>query len=1585
MIWGALQIPQVQTFAVKKVTQSLSSKLNTTFRIQRVDIDFFKTIVLEGIYLEDQKQDTLLYANELRVNLGVLSLFKKTIHVNDIGLENAYIHINRPANDSTYNFAFIPEAFASTDTTTQDTTASAWDFDLSDVNLEKVRFIMNDQYEGNEMNVALNQFNIDVETLGLQDKFPQINDITIDGLNVAFSQPQPEADTLAEIAAETAKLDTLAGSVAKAVEGDTLQNELAQKDSINTPFNDSGYRLAVNNFTIRNTNIKYDVKGAPVAEKGMDFSHMDIRNLLLEIADIKAGANDFTLDVNTFTFQEKSGFDLREFALNFQADMPMIEADLQKFRTANSVLDDGLVVSIKSINDIDNLLQNLQINAKFDQDSLAVQDLAYFSNALDTIPALTGQHLFLDGGLQLNGTSAQITNLRAAINNANFVTLNGKADNFDNLPEMQIDLGIQPLQISPDFVKGFVPAGTLPPEFTQLGNIELRSNLNGMLRNMRGDINLETAAGRAEMDFRAGTDTSFNNNWLDANLTLDQLDLEKLLGKASNLGKVSLTAQVDGRRSGEVIDVNDAKVNVKNLRYNKYTYQNIRLDASYLNEIVRGKLTSEDRNLQASIIAIANLGEKQPGFNVRADILEVDLNALNFTEDTLTIRTGLIADIQGTDPNQMVGDAIISNLILQQPTRALTMDSLIVAVNNSPEFKDIQVRSDILSAKVSGRFSFEELPLALNLFVQKYITTYEVGPEQLKNDQSVHFEMAIPANPNLIEGMVAGLSIPQPITINGNFNSGTSQLLLFGSIPQVYFNDQVVNAFLLDVRTDEDKLHFDARAESIKVSDSLIIPTPRINSTVEEDDLRFNLRLAAEDAESRINLNGRFRIKKDTFLLDFDPSDIYLKNKRWILSENGQIIYAPEYLQVNEFMLRQNNQVIAANSREVGGGRSALHLSLANISIEEALELAGQQELGLRGIIYGEAEVSDLFGTPILETLVQIDTLKVEESAIGHVALEADRNAEGGIGMEASIKGQSNDINMAGSYLPAQETNNLSLDVNINQITLEQFNTFVKDFITEMKGNLTADIKVRGSVSDPSVNGELVFDSTMIRPTMLGVPFSIIDQRIAFEEKGVRLNNFTFTDEQKRPAVLNGWIDYSNLENVRMDLTFKTDRFQFVNTRTGDTFYGQAFASTNLRIQGPLSNMVMTGQVRTLEDTKLFLIGYNKGAAEAERATYVTFVGVNDLHSTNDAENSEEGEEPTEETPSTSSFSMDVRAEVTSEAEVNILLSDASKDNIRALGDGAFDIRMTPQGDMLIFGEYVIKEGSYLLNLLGAVTKKFDIEEGSTITMNGPVDQVRLDITAVYEVETSLAELNEEGMALVHVLTNIEGGLEGLEVSFDIRVPENRNTTGADAVSQQLEQFRQDESELNKQALALIALNRFLINSNPLAGGSGGGGTVQTVNEQVDKGISGLLSSQLNNLAQDYLGVEVSVNVESREGTSSYTDKNVGLNVSKSLFDDRLSVSVGGNIGVGGTASTSNSARNVIGDFLAEYRLLPSGNLNLRFFRTNQLDQLGQLEFRERIGFSLIHRKRFNKWKYLFKSRTKEKKRLGIEGNPDEQ
>jgi uncharacterized protein involved in outer membrane biogenesis len=148
LIWLLIQQPRIQTAITQKVTRNLSEKLGTTFRIEGVDIDFFKTIVLEGIYVEDKRKDTLLYAEKLRVNIGVLSLANKTITANLIGLENARVNIYKSRGDTAFNYEFIPAAFASTDTTQQDTTSAGWGFDLLEVNLNDIRLTFRDETQG---------------------------------------------------------------------------------------------------------------------------------------------------------------------------------------------------------------------------------------------------------------------------------------------------------------------------------------------------------------------------------------------------------------------------------------------------------------------------------------------------------------------------------------------------------------------------------------------------------------------------------------------------------------------------------------------------------------------------------------------------------------------------------------------------------------------------------------------------------------------------------------------------------------------------------------------------------------------------------------------------------------------------------------------------------------------------------------------------------------------------------------------------------------------------------------------------------------------------------------------------------------------------------------------------------------------------------------------------------------------------------------------------------------------------------------------------------------------------------------------
>ncbi len=102
LVWVALQFPQTQTFVVGKITDWVSEKTKTKIAIRRVDIDFFKTLVLEDVYLEDQQKDTLLYTGQLKVNVGLLALRDQKVVLNLIGLDNALVNLKKSRRDSTF-------------------------------------------------------------------------------------------------------------------------------------------------------------------------------------------------------------------------------------------------------------------------------------------------------------------------------------------------------------------------------------------------------------------------------------------------------------------------------------------------------------------------------------------------------------------------------------------------------------------------------------------------------------------------------------------------------------------------------------------------------------------------------------------------------------------------------------------------------------------------------------------------------------------------------------------------------------------------------------------------------------------------------------------------------------------------------------------------------------------------------------------------------------------------------------------------------------------------------------------------------------------------------------------------------------------------------------------------------------------------------------------------------------------------------------------------------------------------------------------------------------------------------------------
>jgi len=160
-LWTLLQIESVQTYAAKKATIFLSNELDTKVEISRVKFRLLKYLELEGVYVEDLEQDTLLAINSLEVDLLSLSFtdakFSLAANINE-----PVVNIHRHKGDSLFNYQFLIDYFKS------DKEKDSNDFVIqsNELLLHNARFSYHD-YNIPDTVGRMNYKHIDIQSLNL--------------------------------------------------------------------------------------------------------------------------------------------------------------------------------------------------------------------------------------------------------------------------------------------------------------------------------------------------------------------------------------------------------------------------------------------------------------------------------------------------------------------------------------------------------------------------------------------------------------------------------------------------------------------------------------------------------------------------------------------------------------------------------------------------------------------------------------------------------------------------------------------------------------------------------------------------------------------------------------------------------------------------------------------------------------------------------------------------------------------------------------------------------------------------------------------------------------------------------------------------------------------------------------------------------------------------------------------------------------------------------------------------------------------------------------------------------------------------
>ena len=1646
----AVQVPSVQNKLLAWATPTIEDMLGgAEVRIDHINLKFFDSASFEGIYIGDLSGDTLVYARSLSADIGVFDLFGGEVFLDRIALDGAVVNAYQRRQDSAFNYQFILDAFAPTDTVATDTSAAAFTVGIRTVDVTDTRIRLLDEWAGSDLNVTVARLLTEIGTLDQETLAVALDRVLVEGVRGSFVIDQVDP-------------------IERAVVG-TAQDTLPSGATVVT-FPVAGFPLSAKTISLRDIELAYRDANVTGPGEGLNAGDLAITAFNAEAKDLSWDSTRLAVELESLSLREQSGIAVDQLAFRLAMTDQALTVDGLEFSTPRSQVLAEAALTYPSFAQLVAVAPDTRVEATFRDSYLAFDDLKLLAPTLAEagLNLDAGGAIYLDGAVR--GTLAALTledvNVRTGQQTAvalsgtltnpldpervrydlrvsrltssyadldrltqglelpaelrrfgrfNFsgnvsggltdfrgrdlrLTTDGRtgfvgdisARNIDDPNRLYLDANVRSLRTRMSELEGFLP-DSLAVDAMALGDVDFKGTFRGTLTDFALDGRLDSDLGSSTTDLVASFNSDYTDGTYKGTIALEDFDVGRLM-RDTTIGTITVALDVDG--SGLALEniSTDLNTTIPAFTYNGYTYTNIRLDGRLDQQVFVGDVAIDDPNARINFDGTINLRDSVPDLEFVARIDTLALQPLNFYPTPLGVSMSIVSNLRGNTADNLVGRLRIDSFTLQDSVATARIETMALRAGDTSSGRFLVFESPIFRAGLIGDYRTADLPMLFTNYVNDFFPidefmspvdrpadlAMEPTTERVIADQSFEFYAHASEPTYFINFFDPNLERLDTMSLVGSLDTRERALDATLLIPDLMYDGTRLDTILVTVGGDLREMLVDLRTVGIDVAGQhLELATAGLR--LADDSLRFNVSsyLDADSLLLRTGLSVSMN-ERDRYVIHMD-SLLEVAGQRWAIEDGNEIEYWNNYLRVRGLTFEKDDQRISIASSDASDDAdfAPITVTIDNYQLAEITRLVQLTGFTLDGEVNGTLGVQDPGGNLYYVADLSVDSLNLNGGNVGDLSIDANtEDLAGAVAIDVKLKSEVNDFSLTGSYGISDGA--LDLTAAMPALELRLIDPVMQGLLSESEGLVVADMRVTGTVDRPVVNGFLGFDDAATTYDLLGTRVVIPDSRITFTERRMDFGQFVIYDGTDRSATLTGGIDHDYFGDFDFGLRLRTDAFKILGTgpAVDALYYGDAITRADVRIGGDLALPVVNVIAATVDSTDVYiqpLISTN-GISEESWVIYA-----------NPWELARDSTQQLADVYNANVLGIDLTMtlQVTEEAVVNVIVDPATGDALRARGDADIAVQMSPDGDINVTGVYTLSDGSYQFSFapggFAVQQRDFEIREGSTLQFVGDPLDTRFDIAAVYSTETTTYELiadelpdagpgapaSPEVIAAqrrqpVNVIMAMRGNLEEPLLTFDIEVPES-STAATSAVQQKLAQLRQTPNELYQQVFGLLVLNSFM-SSNPTAGGSGGGIAGAGTNLAINS-VSRLVTNQLNNLADNYLkGVNLNVGLESYEDQYATSGRTTVANVdlSKSFFNERLTISIGTetNVGsnqrVGQTASTGGFQSS----FVLTYQLTESGHYLLRAFRRPDYDVLsaaGQFE----TGAGVTYRRRF--------------------------
>lgn len=1228
------------------------------------------------------------------------------------------------------------------------------------------------------------------------------------------------------------------------------------------PFDVTIGRVILNKFAFRYKN--YAAKDT-VQGKNVNFDNVDVKELSGIFDGLDTKNHLVKTNIKNLTLREKSGFYLKNLTAETTIDSNAIELKKLLLVTDHSRLTDYYQMKFKTYRDFNHYVDSVRMKAIFKESHLSSKDVAFFA------PELNSMKIELDVDGQITGL---VNNLRAK----KLSIRSGKATHIkgdfiikglpkwkETFMDLKIEMAGTNKKDLDEVLAGFTGSkkAIIPSIVNKFGNINFNGNFTGFQNDFIAYGEFKTKLGRIVSDVNMKIDKNDVPSYTGNVKTFD-FNIGNLLDEKS-LGRISSSLYVKGRGT-ELKDLTE-KLNgdVAYIDFNGYRYRNVKIDGTFEKKNFDGKLSINDKNVKLIFDGGVNLNPKLPVFNFNATITKARLKALKLLNDSLLVDAKFSTNFSGTNLNNIEGQLLIQEIRLQNPKGIYNVDSVQLMAQGTGVDRVLDIKSDILDASIRGEYDLNSIVSYYKAIAKTYVPSLRANIIKYKN-QIFKFNLRVKKFEPLAQFISPGLEMAEGATLIGDFDSRNNTATLNGYVKTLKYNGVVINNIILDENTTKEQLQLIVTSDRVQLNDSLFIKDVNISNILRNDSLAFNVKMSNSDEANQLDLNGlvEFTKNEDTIArLSVLPSILKINSEEWRIQEKVRFAINNGKTLISNFDLTNGKQQMTIDGLISEDQKDLLVVGFKDFNLKTLNPFTKGFGVKLSGNVNGMTNLYGILKAPKVNDDLKIDSLTFNDIYIGTLTDTSSFNNESSkINVFTRITTENSESFKLTGNLDLKEKL-IDLNVKMKDSKLTILEPFVKQLVSNLKGDISADLTVKGKLDKPQIDGNISFNKGELMVNYLKTTYVITDE-VKVANSVIDLDDLELNDLEGHQAVAVGSVDLNNLDDPTLDVTVTANSFMALNTTSKDNsvYFGKAYGTGVFKFSGPTSKMKIDIKAKTEKGT-VFNLPLNSSETVSDK-DFINFI-------------SRDSSKVVKKTTNFDGLTLTFKLTIDPNTTANIY---TTLGNLSGKGNAELNLNINSLGDFEMSGDYIIETGSFDFTAQEVINKKFEIRQGGTILWTGNPTAAQINLKAVYALRANLNELfkaanrDASSNANQRVNTEVEMGLTGLllqpDIKLDIFFP------AQPAIKEELQTYLSDQNNLNLQAFSLIIRRSF-------APGNGGESIGNQLSSTATSTATELVFNQFNNVLSSLNLNFVDLNVRSLSEASA----------SVKLFNDRLIINAG--------------------------------------------------------------------------------------------